>query len=482
MANHFPPPARSPVGLKRAILCAIALAVGTVWLLQDGAAPPSHAIVDLPVEAPPPKVEAPRHRISSIALTVRSAPNPNASILGWIEPTEPFDVFAHVSGPDCDEPGWAKTEGGGFVCLSGSKSTEETSVRLPRLVRFVHPDPKEWDHYISTMSYDTDPEDRIDALVPFIYAKRWRKWRGPNYASVSAFENGESPIRKLGAGRKYHFVDAVDTSKGTVLMRDGGVVVPSDEVHVYPLTKFQGWDLNTEPIPPGHLPAWAIDYDGTAVHTQPSQSAPVAKRLEYHTPIVVEDEPADRAGHWWIMPNGLGAGIPGYVNDQTGIRHWVPSSQTTGLSEGDIWIDVDLDQQVLALRRGEDIEFVTLVSTGEPGTGTPRGIYSIMDKSIWTDMASRPASDDPYYVEKVPWVMHFKKRYALHGTFWHWGFGHTASHGCINLSVRDARYVFDRVAPTTYGGWHTALASRDTPGTTLRIRRGQGAVPDKRGR
>ena len=95
-------------------------------------------------------------------------------------------------------------------------------------------------------------------------------------------------------------------------------------------------------------------------------------------------------------------------------------------------------------------------------------------------MASRPDSDDPYYVEKVPWVMHFKKRYAIHGTFWHWGFGHRASHGCINLSVRDARTVFDLVSPRAYGGWTAAFATEKTPGTVLRIRRDLSPVPDWR--
>ncbi len=481
MKRRSPAPNIQRATFGRLVLIASALAAGTGWLLKDGAAPPSHAIVEAPPERPP-IAELPRHRISNRTVLVRSSPNGEAAILGTIRPGEPFDVFGQVDGTDCGEPGWARSEGGGFACLSDTRSTEEASIRLPRLIRFVHPDPQEWNRYISTMTYDTNPDDGIDALVPFIYAKRWRKWKGPNFASASAFLAGDPPIRKLGTGRKYHFVDAVETEKGAVLVREGGAVVPADKVHVYPLTKFHGWDLSAEPIPPGHLPAWAIDYDGTAVHTQPGTQSPVAKRLAYHTPILVEDEPIDRSGHWWIMPNGLGAGIPGYVNDQTGIRHWVPSTKAAGLGAGDLWVDVDLDQQVLALRRGENIEFVTLVSTGAPGTGTPRGIYSIMDKSIWSDMSSRPDSDDPYYVEKVPWVIHFKKRYAIHGTFWHWGFGHTASHGCINLSVRDARYVFDRVSPTAYGGWHSALASHQNPGTILRIRRGQSPVPDRRSR
>ena len=452
----------------------------SVWLISDSTAPTSHAVITLPSPPEPPNADTPKRYVSTTARLVHAAPSPTSEVIGRIGPDEPFDVFEAAVGTECGEAGWFRTEGGGYVCMAGTRATQEHSLRLPRLVRFVHPDPTEWTEYLSTMRYDTDPSNRLDAMVPFIYAKRWRQWRGPNYASVASYAAGDPPLRRLGAGRKYHFVDAEHTDRGTVLVRENGAVVPAEDVHVYPLSKFQGWDLGQAPIPEGHLPAWAINYDGTPVYASPSLNAPIGKHLDYHSTIIVEDEPVDAAGHWWMMPNGLGPGIAGYVNDQLGIRHWVPRPAVDGLRPGELWIDIDLGQQVLALRRGEDVSFVTLVSTGAPGTSTPRGVYAITKKSIWTDMASRPGSDDPYYVEKVPWVMHFKKRYAIHGTFWHWGFGHRASHGCINLSVRDARTVFDLVAPRAYGGWTAALSTEDTPGTVLRIRRSLAPVPDRR--
>jgi len=416
---------------------------------------------------------------ATTTVLVRTQPTVNADIRAIVPAGEPFIVHETVGGPQCGEP-WGVTEGGGYACLDGARKTEEVPFRLPRLVRFVHPDPREWDSYMDTMRYDTTPPDKVDAMVPFIYAKRWGKWTGPNYESAESYGAGEQPLRRLSQGRKYHFIGSEYTERGTVLTRSNGAVVPADSVHIYPLTKFHGWDVRSEPIPKGFLPAWAINYDGTPVHTEPSASAPVGRTLDYHDPILVEDEPVDREGHWWIMPNGLGPGIPGYVNDEDGIRHWVPSPPPDGLSAAESWLDVDLDQQVLALRRGSTIEFTTLVSTGDRGTPTPRGIYRLRDKAAWSDMASRPESDDPYYVEKVPWVMHFKHRYALHGTFWHWGFGHPASHGCINLSVRDARWIYDRVTPVAYGGWHSVNASANDRGTTIRIRRGTNPVRDRR--
>jgi len=447
---------------------------------EYGTRPQSHADMTPPVAPTPPATDAGQRWVATKEIIVRAAPNHSAAVRGLIPPTEPFVVRANIGTDGCKHPGWVETEGRGFACITGARETDEAPVRLPRLVRFVHPDPAEWATYTSTMAYNTNPSNRIDAMVPFIYAKRWGKWQGPNFSSAEAYEAGDSPSQRLGRGRKYHFVDSIQTDRGPVLQRANGAVVPASEVHIYPLTKFQGWDLGAEPVPSGFLTAWAIDYDGTAVHTAPSRSAPVASRLAYHSEVLVEDEPVDRAGHWWMMPNGLGPGVPGYVNDHDGIRHWAPSAPPDQVGDTQLWIDVDLDQQVLGLRRGANLLFATLISSGAPGTATPRGIYAIQDKSAWSDMASRPDSDDPYYVEKVPWVMHFKKRYALHGTFWHWGFGHTASHGCINLSVRDARWIFDRVSPSAHGGWQTAVAHNTDPGTVLRVRRGQAPVPDRR--
>ena len=131
---------------------------------------------------------------------------------------------------------------------------------------------------------------------------------------------------------------------------------------------------------------------------------------------------ASEDGHWWEIPDALGPGIPGYANDQVAIRHWVPRTTPEESSGRQLWIDVDRDQQVLALLRGDEVLFVTMVSTGASHYYRTRsGTYRIMDKSIYGDMVSREDAEDQYHVEKVPWVMHFYPRYAIHGVFWHWG-------------------------------------------------------------
>ena len=95
-------------------------------------------------------------------------------------------------------------------------------------------------------------------------------------------------------------------------------------------------------------------------------------------------------------------------------------------------------------------------------------------------MSSRPEAAEPYYVEDVPWTMYFWPRYALHGVFWHWGFGRIASHGCVNLAPKDARHLFATLGPQLPRGWTTMWSTEADPGTTVRIRFGDAEGPDRR--
>jgi lipoprotein-anchoring transpeptidase ErfK/SrfK len=38
--------------------------------------------------------------------------------------------------------------------------------------------------------------------------------------------------------------------------------------------------------------------------------------------------------------------------------------------------------------------------------------------------------------------MYFYDGYGLHGTYWHSNFGTPMSHGCINLTIPDAEWLY----------------------------------------
>jgi hypothetical protein len=76
-----------------------------------------------------------------------------------------------------------------------------------------------------------------------------------------------------------------------------------------------------------------------------------------------------------------------------------------------------------------------------------------------------------FELRDVPWIQYFAAGYALHGAYWHDVFGTPRSHGCVNLSPIDARYVFLWTGPDVPDGWHGINVSEDFgQGTLVRIR------------
>src|SRR5262249_5049590 len=116
------------------------------------------------------------------------------------------------------------------------------------------------------------------------------------------------------------------------------------------------------------------------------------------------------------------------------------------------WVHVDLTQQVLTAYEGDRLVFATLVSTGKKGFATPSGIYRVWYKVIHGAMHG--ARREPYFVDEVPFIQYFHRSHALHGTFGHDRFGTRQSHGCINLSMADAEWLFDWAPPALPAGWH----------------------------
>jgi hypothetical protein len=119
-----------------------------------------------------------------------------------------------------------------------------------------------------------------------------------------------------------------------------------------------------------------------------------------------------------VSPNVLGASAP----------------------EGDKHIYVDLAAQTLYAYQGNVKVMQAFISSGKWGK-TPVGNFNIWAKFRATRMTGGEGSD--YYdLPNVPWVMYFYRDFGLHGAYWHDNFGHTMSHGCVNMRQIDARDLF----------------------------------------
>lgn len=152
-----------------------------------------------------------------------------------------------------------------------------------------------------------------------------------------------------------------------------------------------------------------------------------------------------------------------------------PSLPPADVAPFERWIDVDLENQVLTAYVGKNAVFATLVSSGKGRDGTleatPKGLQRVWVKLVSTDMDNLEDEDAQRYyaMQSVPWVMFFKKGYGLHGTYWHHSFGRVRSHGCVNLSPRDAERLFHWTSPRLPAGWTAVFPTPYEPGTRILV-------------
>ena len=196
---------------------------------------------------------------------------------------------------------------------------------------------------------------------------------------------------------------------------------------------------------------------------------------------VTTGDPISR--HSVLRLTGESVTINGATYDETDDGWWMKASEGVktnpgpapkDLKEGEKWVDVNVRTQTLIAYEGDRPVFATAVSTGledrsdkEKDHHTPTGTWRIREKHIAATMDGDVASDGPYSIEDVPWIMYFNGSYALHGAFWHNQFGRTKSHGCVNLAPLDAKALFAWTEPHVPEGWHGVMSTSEKPGTRV---------------
>jgi hypothetical protein len=125
-------------------------------------------------------------------------------------------------------------------------------------------------------------------------------------------------------------------------------------------------------------------------------------------------------------------------------------------------IAVDLDYQTLSCYESGREVFFCKVSSGksfDPVTGeivdtyaTPAGTLLTHWKIISKNMTAGSESAG-YSTPAVPWCTFIQGGVAIHGAFWHNAFGERRSHGCVNVTPEDAKWIFRWTSP------HVSLAA-----------------------
>ncbi len=153
-----------------------------------------------------------------------------------------------------------------------------------------------------------------------------------------------------------------------------------------------------------------------------------------------------------LPPLGLSQRLGRATRDANGYLQ-IPIEDFPTLTEK--WVDVDLSHQRVTAYEGTRPVESFLISSGKSRTPTVTGVFRIWAKiSSQTMEGGSYAAGDYYNLPGVQWVSYFYKDYSFHGTYWHHNFGTPMSHGCINMTNADAKWIYDWMGPQNPGrGW-----------------------------
>jgi len=279
--------------------------------------------------------------------------------------------------------------------------------------------------------------------LPYRYGEV-RTPNAPVYGSVEDAQraNRKAAIRRIDSSFSYisYTDEAVIDGKRFYMVEYGSWMTAADVSRVGSASRFQGLEFKATPL---NAFGWIL----APVESKRTPGSEIAdftgRTLNRYE--VVQIYATQKVGELEWYQIGPEEWIPEKAEWQRSIGRVIPNTRPPVGVTGDRWIEVNLFEQTLAVYDHYQLVFATLVASGIEPFWTRPGLFQIAEKLETTPMrgAFEPDQSDAYYLEDVPWTMYFDQARALHGAYWHNGFGFPRSHGCVNLSVGDAHWIFD---------------------------------------
>jgi lipoprotein-anchoring transpeptidase ErfK/SrfK len=274
------------------------------------------------------------------------------------------------------------------------------------------------------------------ASIPYRYALAV-KGAIPTYSTL-ADAMDKNVLRMMPAGKtKYlSYSQRVENASGLFYQVETGEWVSGDDIQtrVTPSSVFQGVTVSRTPRT-GF--GWVLDI--TTSFTAPGYNSPKTGKKYGRFNIITAYAIQSADGVDWVE-----IGPNEWLEDRVVARVTPMTAPPAGVTNGR-WIEVNLGEQTFAVYDNSQMVFATLMSSGVKPFYTRPGLFQIYKKLNVEQMSGTFEADhsDYYYLENVPWTMYFDEARAIHGVYWHTLFGYNASHGCVNLSIADAKWVFD---------------------------------------
>jgi len=234
-----------------------------------------------------------------------------------------------------------------------------------------------------------------------------------------------NPMDKVDPG--YAFTGVREQRDGWVRV-DGDRWLPADQLSGTRASGFSGVLLSG-------YPPFPLLWMARSVHAAEVPGGKMLQRLPVlakHTPYYIFK--TVRVGNWdWYL---IGDGL------------WVEQRNVAVLKPVEAkhsgrWIAVDLYEQVAVALEGDTPRFATLISSGLAKNPTREGMFAVWAKLRSGSMSGFEGKPEQYNIPVVPYILYFDGSIGLHGTFWHNGFGYRHSRGCVNLSISDAKWLYN---------------------------------------
>lgn len=241
------------------------------------------------------------------------------------------------------------------------------------------------------------------------------------FVFVSYTDETQINNRKLYQVGPNQWMVGADLSRLGVLPPSRGVTLSRTPLHAF------GWVLTywaSEPLQTKRTPGnQAADYTGRILN------------LYDIVPVYGEEKIGEET--WYMV--GPEEWVP-----QKFIARVIPDPIPPAGVTSDRWIEINLFEQTLAVYDRRQLVFATIIASGADPFWTQPGVFQIQQKLEKTPMRGASESGGlAYYLEDVPWTMYYDGPRALHGAYWRAKMGFVQSHGCVNLTVGDAHWLFN---------------------------------------
>ncbi len=413
------------------------LAVGCILLF-----PAVAAANDLPPWSDPADLPIPPNAASVVAadgeVPVFLEPSGSSARRGVVAPDFPLPLFAMKRGPGCAGR-WINIGPLAWVCQDKVRLSASQPISAAQ----------------STV-HDTDSGLPFDYFFVGVDGAR-------AYSRLRAVDQG-APDQDLERGFAVAIVEQRSfAGQMWGRTRHGMWIAMSDLVPVRPPT-FHG-----QIVTDGTLDfAWVVS-DNARVLSKPAPQPASSRRVVRFQLLRVLEEKAVNKVTYLRFDDGA------WISAKDVARPSL-SARPVEVQPGERWIDIELASQTLVAYEGDRPVFATLVSTGRGAQrtpfATPVGVHRIWVKLIASTMDNleNDEASEYYSIEDVPYVQYFSNAVGLHATFWHNRFGHVRSHGCVNLTPRDAQWLFGFTGPHLPAGWTAVFPNDLEPSTVVRVR------------